>query len=455
MRVDHYILEAFKKGQAYREKHWVINAFSTTMEKDPNGWKKNWYPYKLVKFKDGVYFCADDKPGELQPILGMDNQPLKGMGPIVQIKDKLELEAGDIANYTASGQKLVTTYGNLLANYILLVYPFGTKIPYQTGRFSAGKIESLIVRRLVSDPEDIAVEDMDNYAQSDQSSIFVHEYLKFTQGAMYLTNFSQLLIPGDSERSLVTDPTMPEFKEQLLKQYEGQLHDPAVRAKITQEIVKKDKEWMAGDSSLGLLNVNESKSFDVIRKKRHGLVGDEAGFSTGSDVPMVINSLSQGYQIQDLVAMFDSSRAASFDRGASTALSGVEVKWLRRLGATVGVVAGDCGTKLGRRLFLTEENKHLWDGFNIVKDNGELVPFDKDQIGSYLGKAVTLRLPHFCKQPGNDLCSSCSGPRLAENPNSVSTYLALIGDIFMGLFLKSMHGKSVQTVEYNPDIEIF
>ena len=73
---------------------------------------------------------------------------------------------------------------------------------------------------------------------------------------------------------VVTDPAIKKRKAELIKQYEGQLNDPVIIAKIEDELIAMDKAYMKGDNSLRFYEAQfDSKTFDIWRKKLYITVG--------------------------------------------------------------------------------------------------------------------------------------------------------------------------------------
>jgi len=177
----------FHKGCAnsrYLFKEWVIRMLAVTElpEQYPNdpiqdpqylqqnegaGYLNNrWYwPVK----KDGLV-------GYVEPTVGLfvecvDIQPNQA---IVSVNDRIALVAGSVPNLT---EDKVTLVGNLLFNYVVLVYSFGNKIPFQTGKVKIRALEKLIIQKLV--------DDVDNPQEELPDKIYVRELKRYLKAAAF------------------------------------------------------------------------------------------------------------------------------------------------------------------------------------------------------------------------------------------------------------------------------
>ena len=438
------------RAEEFRRTEWVLSAFALIQE-DPEKWKTNPYAYRIVQTGAGHFFVDPDNDNQLTLI--DDAEP--GQPPFA-LKDRFRLPANMVPNQKTDVE---TNYGILLANYIMLVYPFGEKVPFKTGRWGAQQVADEVLSRIVDDPELVpGSEALWAKAESmppEKQPITVSEYLKFTQSAFYLPAFSQITIPAHSARSLQTDPQIAVRKAQLLEQYKDQLHDAAVIAKIEKELVEMDKAWIKGDSSEGFLALGANKNFGVVRKKLYLMLGSETGLSTSLYANLIKNSLEEGWEVNKFPDMNNSSRAGSYDRGAQTMLGGESVKWLFRATTNINVVKGDCGTKLGNLVVMDDKNLKKYLGFGILDDHGSTTILTGDNGGSYLGKAVRVRSPMFCKSPMTDYCEICIGPRLAATPYGAATAISEMGSVMMLISMKAMHGKVLATQKWDFKTQIF
>jgi hypothetical protein len=414
---------AAMKADEFRRTAWVVSAFSLVKE-DPEAWKKDPYPYRIVQLPTGHWFVDPENPENLIKIDGV-----KANEPAFRFHDHLELKSGEVENLK---KNVTTTYGNVLVNYTSLIWPFGHKIEFLVGKISAPQIEDLIIKRLKDTPKE--------GEHRDEKFIYVDEYLKFCNSMFYLAGFTQLCVPAGTEKSMTVNPEIYKLRAKLLEENKDRLHDPAVIAKIDAELVKADKEWIKGDPAENFLL--GGKAFNVVRRKLYLQMGAEMGLEEGTDVVNIPTSLSEGWDITKFPAMNNSLRAGSFNRGAQTMLGGESVKWLLRASSNMTVAKDDCGSKLGVELVVKEEDKNNWVGFSVVGTQAP-IKITEENFGQYLGKTVLKRSPMYCKLDKTDYCAVCVGDRLAANPTALSSAISEYGSAFLSLFMAAAHGKAL------------
>jgi hypothetical protein len=425
-RLD-FFLAAMKAG-LYRRRAWVISAFSLVRE-GPEDWKRDPYPLRIVQTPSGHFYVNPENVGELLQIDGVSDPGI----PPYHHKDRIKLAVGSVPNLT--NHDVETTYGNLLANYITIIWPFGRKIDFQEGRFTPSKIEQIILPRLADDPKE---GDPVPKTMAPAAQIYVSEYLNYCDSMFYIAGFTQLWVPAGTAKTMTAAPGIVELKQKLLEENKDRLHDPAVIAKIQAELVKFDREYLKGDPGENFLI--GKKSFEVVRSKLFGMHGAEVGLAERVDVDLIENSLSQGWDIDKFDSMNNSLRAGSFNRGAQTELGGESVKWLLRASSNIRVAVDDCGSELGNEV--ETSNPDWLVGFSVVTKKGsELVT--KENVDSYLGKRLVVRSPMFCKGPKTDYCKVCVGERLAANPTGLSTAISEYGSAFLSIYMAAAHGKAL------------
>jgi hypothetical protein len=440
-----FFLGAASKNE-YRRKAWVISAFSLINE-GSDDWKKDPYPYRIVQTPSGHFYVDPDNIEHLLPI----EDAVAGQ-PIFTVNEKVKIGVRHkIPNFfthiksTDPRFDVETTYGRLLFNYIVLVYPFGNKIPYINKQVNPSMLEELIIGRLKDDPE--------HGAHKNETDIYVSEYLVFCDAMFFLAGFTQICVPAATPKVLVAAPGINELKQKLIEENKGRLHDPAVIAKIDAELVKYDKEWMKGDPGEGFLL--EGKSYNVVRKKLFGMHGAEAGLEEGIDVDLIQNSLAQGWDIAKFPAMNNSLRAGSFNRSTQTQLGGESVKWLLRASSNITVTKKDCGSRVGITTHVDNNNYHSLVGFHVIESRGTNHVTTEEAAKAYIGKEIMVRSPMFCQLDKTDYCETCVGSRLAASPTGLSSAITDYGSKFLLIFMKAMHGKQLVLAKMDYKTEIF
>lgn len=423
-----FFIEAMK-SEAYRYKRWVLEAFSVTVNKNPWGGGDGDVDFALHRSPEGrvyTYRGSEDVVTYLE-----------GVGvnvPAYAFKEEVVVGPGDIPNLH---KNITTTYGNLLVNWLLLVYPFGDKIDYMEGAIDIPRIEKIIEARKKDTPPE--------GTPRDPKGIYVDEYHKFNEAAFSLAGYTQLCVPSASAKTMTTDPQIAIRRKELMDQYRDRLHDPVIQAKIDAELIAMDKAWIKGDPSEGFFI--KGKSFDVVRKKLFLYQGKEQGF--GTDSPVIETSLADGWNIDNLPAMGNSLREGSYNRGFMTALGGEATKFNYRIFQNTVVSEEDCGTKVGLPITIGEsEAKYFISSTVLTADLGK-IELTEENIKDFIGKPIILRSPAYCKTAGINFCATCMGKKIASTPTAISTYAADVGSVFLSTFMKAMHGKSLAVARYD------
>lgn len=420
-----YFIRALNAG-CYLHKSWVIEAFSVVekMHADPKD-----YPYALHRREKGTYYYIDPEDGNETFIEGtfLEGGPFHFMEEIIVGHD-------EVPNIH---QNTVTFYGNLLVNYVCLVYAFGAKVEFEAGPMSVAKMEARIEPRLADLPEGRTIRN----AGADADKLYVDEFKRFNDGISHLTGFSQLCVPSATPKTMTVSPEVIKRRDELFRQYEGQLEDPVVQAHIDKELIQMERDWMKGDP--GERFYIKGKSYDVVRKKVFLYYGQESGF--GKVGKTITRSLNEGWDIKNLPDMANALRNGSYSRGALTALGGVDAKNNYRMFQNTVVSEPDCGSKLGLRITLTADIAKYFISSYVIEKDGTLVELTEDNLSRYTGEPIVLRSVGYCKTANQNLCGVCVGSRIAQTPNAISTYASDIGSKFLLAFLAMMHGKAVKS----------
>jgi hypothetical protein len=406
-----------------RRSAWVISAFSLIQE-DPEKWKSDPYPYRIVQTPTGHFFVDPTNPQNLIRL-----EDAKPGVPVFSHKEHIQLKAGQVPNLH---KDVETSYGNLLFNYTSILYAFGPdRFEFMLGRVNAGKIEEMVAPIFRDTPKE--------GEKRDPKLVYVDEMLRFNNSMTYLEGFSQLFVPAGSPKAMTVSPEVIKLRDKLIAENKGRLHDPAVVAKIDAALVAFDKEWLKGDEAENFLL--SGKAYNIVRKKLFLQMGAEMGLDESQSVEYIPRSLNEGWDISKFPAMNNTLRAGSFNRGYQTMLGGESVKWLLRASSNMAVTVDDCGSKLGT-IFEIDDKKDKWRGFHIVGNKGPIEITD-DSIGEYIGKKVMLRSPMFCKLAKTDFCKICVGPNLSKNPTALSSAVSDYGSRFMLVFMAAAHAKAL------------
>ncbi len=409
----------------FKKLAWIISAFSVVRESEQD-WSKDKYECRIVQLTSGNYAVASD--GALVLI---EDAPIGK--PIFDFCDEVNITSADIPN---NKEDILTTYGNWLINWLLLVHPFGKKIDYMQGSITSSRIEKILLSNFHDNPASVLQEKADRF--------YVKEYLAYVEALYFLTGMTQLCVWAATKKTLLPPPGVAALKAKLLEENKDSLDKLATIAKIDAELVKLDMDYLKGDPGMNFLR--GGKAIDVVRKKKFLMVGAEAGLDEDAvHGDLIKNSYNEGWEIDKFPIMNDSLRAGSYNRGAQTQLGGVSVKWLLRASSNMNIVADDCGSKLGSRFIVTENNQSRLIGFTLTDGKNDTKVNDASEAGTYLGKTVYIRSPMYCRLDHTDFCRTCVGDRLSINPDGLSIAVSEYGNQILNIFLKAMHGKKLST----------
>lgn len=427
--------------------HWMASVFSSMEHEvyDPGKHKlpeqtglrlikenSRVYPFRVFRVSeesDERGFLVYDDDGVSPKFISLGNIPK--MEPLIRFLDKV-IATQDLLP-TISGQ-IETCYGNILVNWLLLYLPFGTKIPFQAGKLDGGHIDKLVNERFARDnPE--------NREKRDPALIYADEYLQYQKNAAYLDNWASFSTASVSIKGLTPNKEVAKFIKDKLAE-KGNKPTVSELAAIEEEAAKLDKATFKGTEDENFLT---GKNIKVGRKKMFYIYGLEEGFGLST---IVIPPLSKGVKAEDLPDYSNALRAASFNRGAQTALGGVGVKRANQIFQSVRIAVPDCGDKEGYE-YVAMDVEDLFGTYVFMKDEVR-IPTPEEAKG-LLGKRIRIRSPMTCKTPQPHYCAVCVGTEIAMLPNGVHNTIAAIQSKEMLIFMKAMHGKSLSTSEYDEE----
>lgn len=365
--------------------------------------------------------------------------------------DEFVLKAGDIANYP-EGPDVVTTYGNVFTNYLCIIDTVGPAFPFQTGIFPAAKLAGLILENAVDDRTDGDV----TTPHPEPGKFYIWQYVKFCEYALALPGYADGIVTASTRRSLKGNSEWFAVRDQWVKDNSDRLSDPAAVAELNVIADRMDDEYLKGDESFTYYK--SKKKLAGCRRKLHYLFGGESPFSDGTTVELITKSLEEGLDMDKLPVMNNSLRFGSYNRGAQTALGGESTKTIYRMVGTIRIVEEDCHTWLGTPILVTNFNGKGFIGYSYIENNVSIL-ITKDNLSGVMGRKINLRGPMTCKTgrdpdkgtvgSGRNICATCAGKDLAENPHAVPAATAGVGGRFLSVFMSKMHSSTLTTVKWD------
>jgi hypothetical protein len=420
------------KEKKYASQDWVIRCFAI-MRVDTNPISKDPYYLKPVLQPFGYGFINDKAEFEQ-----FEDAPKAGE-PLFKFNERVNADQSWAANIS---QPVETSIGNLFVNAATVLESFGPKFPYQVGSLSVGTFESLVVEKLKDTPK--------TEAERSNAYYYVDEYVKFTDAMLYIRDLSHIVSITATKKNIRKPDGIDAFKKQLLVKYEGKLNDPIELAKFEGELKAFDEAYLADDPTNNKFTKGKIKN--IARKKLFLTLGQGLSFSDGGVKKPIINSLVDGWSSDpdDLTAMVNDTRMASFYRGSETVKGGVSAKTLLRAANNFSIKEGDCGSRLGLGRTYDAKNIHQIVGKTILTGGSKLIK-TKEEADTYLGKLITVRSPMFCKLKGDTICATCAGEKLSTLPTGLSIPLTDISAIIMTSSMKRMHGVILSTAKISLD----
>lgn len=415
MNKKEYILTAIQ-NDLHLDRRWLLSIFGKL-------------PVSTVP--SGDYHLGTTDTGKLYTVVGSTTieLPSNEDGRLLTKSELVKLVSKDLPNVMAD---METTYGRVIVNSLLFLYPYGDRVPYQNNKIT-GKIANAVATDMLF---------------TDKAT--VDEHIKFENAASMLTCLTQVGVPSASRKSVTPNPDFAKFKKSLLEKYKGQLDDPLIVAKIQEAIIAEDRKYLSGDSSTGFLI--SDKAFKRARMRTSGMFGVEPDFTDETKLNIIFNSLREGWDVKDLDALVNTTRAASYARGASTALGGAKVKVSSRIFHNFSMVDEDCQTTAGLKVLITQENAIEYVGRTLV--GGSKVMTLEDLTGK-IGKTLNLRSPFYCKSSGTTICRVCIGETVFTSGLGLSSLTTTMTSSFLNLFMAMTHaggGVSVHAYDYNERI---
>ena len=326
---------------------------------------------------------------------------------------------------------ITSTIGRYFVNKILFDFPFKNKFDYINDNISIKSIEDEIAKKMID------------------GTINVHEYMKFMDGVNYLKNLSKLVTVSATYKTVLPPDGIEKFKKDKLAEYDKKYgpkwrKDRVKVLEFKEELKAYDKEWLKDDPSYGKLT--SGKITNNNRVKMYLTFGDESGFdNTGKNFEFVENSLMDNYpkDKKQLTAVFNASRSGSYDRGKETQKGGATAKDILRSTSSLSIRGDDCGSKRGKKYFITKDLLDSIRGRYIVGSKPTLI----EDPNKYLGKEIEIRSPMYCLNKNDTFCSTCVGKVMAMQQDGIALSVLNISNVITTISLKKMHDTQLKLID--------
>jgi len=351
--------------------------------------------------------------------------------PVLKMTDVITLEPNTLTN---QNEVVKTTIGIAIVNKLLLADTFNTSILYINNSISIKMLEKIIVKLL------------------QEEKITVDSYIKYVNATLFFRGLSRLVTVASSYKAIMPPPKIKEYKatvnKEMIEKYGvNWTKDRALVIEFENKLKAYDDAWLKDDPTYG--KAVSGKVKNDARPKQFLTFGAESGFDeTGTIVNLVENSLEEGYpkDIKLLAAMYNSSRAGSFYRGAETQKGGSAAKDSLRATSGITIIEGDCGTTIGKSILVTSSMSENLNGRYLIENKK---PVRIDNPVSLIGKTIELRSPQYCKADGGHICAVCVGDLMSKYPNGIPLLITAVGNVLLTSSLKKMHKSNKSNIAFD------
>lgn len=404
------------QNKLYMNRKWLTRVCAVLLEK----LEVDEFP-SLVDGK--IQFLKDGNPVILSD--AVPDQPVYG------INESVRIPLGTLPNMAEDTD---TTYRHCIMNAIMLVYPFGDKVPYRTERFKSVKEIDKLAETMLRNKE-----------------ITTAEYKKLFDCFLFIDFLSDFSVPTASRQTLEPSAEAKRVRDEMVEKYKDQLTDPVVVAAIDEEITKVLMREAMDDPASGFF-VNPKKSIAKVRKMTHGMIGAVPDLKDPTKVKTITRSLDEGWTADDIPALVNRLRGGSYDRGKDTAFGGEAAKNAGRMNQNTKVVEPDCGSKVGIPFDITEENHSSFVSLYRADKPGKAMT--EEDLKSNIGKILYIRLPATCNTPNGNYCKKCMGDSIGNADIGLGPLISAVTSVFLSISLSKFHGKVLSTERWDPKTQL-
>ena len=449
MHKREYFLWAMKNN-LYMVRRWIVSSF--TVQKDRPYLADSSYVGEIIlgDAPNQLYFHA--LIDGVKTAVKIDD--CEKDRPVFNAKEKIIIQPNDTP---LNDTVIETIYGSVLANMVILHYPFKQKFKFSTKVFG-GWFEDILAERLTDNVyttykhNGMSFRKLDELT-NDPNKVYVYEYERYAEACGFLASMAPIFASSGSLGTMTVDPKVLQLRNKLIKEHAHEINNKTVQAKIDDALVKADQESFKDDPD-GRDFLISKKSWNPTRKKALILIGGSSGFGQGGDQTFITGSLRDKWKIPDIPAHANEARAGSYFRGKETQYGGAEVKTAYRMTLTSSVKMDYCGTKRGKVEIITEDNKQYFIGLFIV---GTKAPIEitKENVAQYLNKPYQIHSPMYCKVEGSSYCATCVGKNYSRLRTGIPSAVANVGDVYMYDKMKRMHGKAMVLAKLNINLVMY
>lgn len=389
--------------------------------------KAQHYIGKIIREPFGIFFLNESL--EKQPL---NIEGLKITDPILSKRDKVTITQ---THLPWIGEPMIeTTVGKLILNLLVVFEPFQGRMSYinDTG-FTPSDVEKRFAPKLR--------DELKPGEKKEAGLFYVDELILFQKAVTFLEGMSKLFTMSITRQGILPPPGAADFRKELLKKYDGKLHDPTEMVKFQTELGEFDKAYLkANDPAYGKFMAGK-----VVKARSKAYLtqgGDTNGFTNSVEMVPITQPLVDGIDLtpEKFAAIANTIRYGSFARGAETVNGGVVAKALMTALDTWKITDRDCGSVLGVKRTYTAADIMKLNGRYIQPVNGKPIFIENTaQAEGYVGKEVIIRSPQYCREAGTHTCKICAGEDLARYGSGLVIPAMEVSSGIMSDSLKKMH----------------
>lgn len=271
---------------------------------------------------------------------------------------------------------------------------------------------------------------------------------------------AHIINPSLSLNILKLPDSSRKLKEKLIAENIDELKkgNPMVASKIEKQVCEhamielrkaNDPAMDIFDSECGVDFNNNFKTMFVMK----GAVKDNTN-GTDSKYNVALSDYDNGVSQEDFPYLADSMVLGAYSKGKLTAIGGYSTKKYNAMYQNVSLdeKGSDCGTKKTKKIRITEENKKAWGKYHYIMEKGKYVLLTPDNISSYIGKEVDMRVPIHCEHKDPKYCNICYGdmPYMLDITNVGLTF-SIMSNAQLNNNMKKFHDITIKV--YQIDIE--
>lgn len=424
-----YLKKCIINLSVIENKSWYVSCFAIPILKEEPNWESKSI-LSLVTKMDGLYFIDYDEASNKILVKIVD---YKKDLPLFNFQDEIEIDGSWLPSIKG---KIKTKIGILIVNALVIYSTLKTKVDYINSVIKVSTIEALLIDR-TKNKEELTDKD-----------ISVDEMVNCMDRLTFLSNLGTITCIAATPKAITPPPGIDKIRKELLKEYEGKLNDPVKVVELEAKLTEIDNAYLADDPAAKNIFNKKSKT---ARKKLYLMYGQPGNFrGSASGTNVITVPISKGISVddKDLPNYMNDLRSASFDRGASTALSGYSYKILQRSLSGVTISKEPCNTTKGLTRLITKSNYNKIVN-RYIKLNGWKLVKNLEEAKTFIDKEVEIRSVMYCKAKEHTVCFACMSEVYKNTPSGITNLAANISSVLMILFLKKMHGSITETHPIN------